>query len=47
MYYRIIERLKCTKQKCPRCGAFLYESDLPEYTYLCKDCDENFYSCEV
>ena len=32
---------------CPRCGHILVESDLPEYTFLCKNCDENFYKMEV
>lgn len=31
-----------TKEKCPRCGMPLYMSDLPQYHYVCHDCDENF-----
>lgn len=29
--------------KCPRCGAPLYLSDLPQYSTVCYACDENFY----
>jgi NADH pyrophosphatase NudC (nudix superfamily) len=32
---------------CPRCGHHLIKSDLEEYKYLCKNCDENFYGIEV
>lgn len=32
---------------CPKCDNRLIKSDLPEYKYLCKECDENFYSIEV
>lgn len=28
---------------CPRCGAPLYLSDLPQYRSVCYGCDENFY----
>ena len=33
--------------KCPRCGALLYLSDLPQYEYVCYDCDENYFDVEV
>lgn len=33
--------------RCPHCGHALVESDLPEYTYLCPLCDENFYKFEA
>jgi len=36
-----------TEKKCPRCGKTLYCSDLPEYDYVCVECNENFYECEV
>ena len=36
-----------TDKECPRCGCFLLESDLPQYDYVCMECDENFYECEV
>lgn len=32
---------------CPRCGNVLDKSDLPDYEYVCYNCDENFYSFEV
>ena len=32
---------------CPNCSKSLFKSDLKGYTYLCKHCDENFYSFEV
>lgn len=36
-----------TNKKCFRCGSELLKSDLPQYDYLCFECDENFYSFEV
>lgn len=36
-----------TDKLCPKCKAFLYLSDLPDYEYVCPFCDENFYECEV
>ena len=36
-----------TDKECPRCGSKLYCSDLPEYDYVCVECEENFYECEV
>lgn len=33
--------------KCPDCSSNLYVSDLIDYSYLCKKCDENFYDFEV
>lgn len=35
-----------TKAYCPRCGKILYLSDLPQYDYLCTECEENFYYFE-
>lgn len=35
------------KRKCPRCGKILSPSDVAGYAYVCFDCDENFYECEV
>lgn len=32
---------------CPRCNRTLSKSDLPEYAYVCKRCDENFYRSEA
>ncbi len=42
----IVKELR-TDKKCPCCDAPLYCSDLPEYEYVCVECDENFYECEV
>ena len=36
-----------TEKKCPKCGQMLYCSDLPQYDYVCIECEENFYECEV
>lgn len=36
-----------TNKNCPKCGATLCLSELPEYDYVCTLCDENFYECEV
>ena len=36
-----------TDKVCPICGSKLYLSDLPQYDYVCAECDENFYECEV
>lgn len=36
-----------TDKKCPHCDAPLYCSDLHDYNYVCVECDENFYECEV
>ena len=39
---------KCrTDKECPHCGCYLFKSDLPQYDYVCAECDENFYECEV
>ena len=42
----ILRRMQ-TDKKCPRCGKTLCLSDLPEYDYLCTDCQENFFEVEV
>ena len=36
-----------TKAKCPHCGRLLFYSDVEGYDYVCAECDENFYECEV
>lgn len=38
---------KFKNPRCPRCGNRLEYSDIPEYTWLCTECDENFYSFEA
>lgn len=43
---KIIDQAFTTKL-CPKCGQFLLVSDVPEYDYVCSNCDENFYECEV
>ena len=42
----VIEKIT-TNKRCPKCGKTLYLSDLPQYDYVCTECDENFYECEV
>lgn len=32
---------------CPRCGRRLFLSDLPQYAYVCYDCDENYFDVET
>lgn len=36
-----------TEKRCPHCGRPLFLSDLEQYDYVCSECDENFYECEV
>jgi DNA-directed RNA polymerase subunit RPC12/RpoP len=36
-----------TEKRCPHCDAPLYCSDLPQYDYVCIECEENFDECEV
>ena len=36
-----------TDMICRRCGRPVYPSDIPEYSYQCFHCDEDFYSIEV
>lgn len=36
-----------TNRKCFRCCTRLVISDLPQYDYLCLQCDENFFYCET
>ena len=38
-----------TDKLCPKCKAFLYLSDVPDYEYVCPYCNEKtyFYECEV
>lgn len=36
-----------TEKTCPHCKTFLFKSDTPQYDYVCTECDENFYECEV
>lgn len=36
-----------TEARCPHCGRPMFYSDLENYDYVCTECDENFYDCEV
>lgn len=45
-FEKVIERLK-TNVTCPHCGKELFKSDLPDYDFVCKDCDENFFTIET
>ena len=36
-----------TSARCPKCGKQLYTSDIDGYSFVCKECDENFYTMEV
>ena len=36
-----------TNAVCPKCGKLLYTSDVEGYGFVCKECDENFYTMEV
>ncbi len=36
-----------TEKKCPRCKTLLFLSDLPQYDYVCSECDENFDNFEL
>lgn len=36
-----------TNAICPKCGNFLETSDVEGYSFVCKECDENFYSLET
>ena len=36
-----------TSAICPKCGKQLYISDIEGYNFVCKECDENFYTIEV
>lgn len=36
-----------TNVRCPKCSELLYISDVVGYPYVCLNCDENFYECEI
>ena len=38
---KITDELR-TEKECPRCGCYLFKSDLPQYDYVCAECDRNF-----
>lgn len=39
--------LELTDKKCPKCYGPLHESDVEGYDYVCLECDENFFECEL
>ena len=41
------KELSNVQKKCPKCGNLLHPSDVVGYEYVCHQCDENFYECEV
>ena len=43
---KVIDKCR-TDKECPHCGCYLFKSDLPQYAYVCAECDENFDECEV
>ena len=45
-FEKVINRVT-TNKICPHCKSYLFKSDLPQYDYVCKICDENFYESEV
>ena len=42
-----VQNILLTNKECPHCGFYLFQSDLPQYDYVCAECDENFYESEV
>lgn len=44
---RVTSNTYYTNARCPKCGALLKTSDLPDYALLCEKCDENFFCIEV
>lgn len=40
-FEKVIKTLK-TEMSCHRCQNPLYKSDVPQYDYVCNECDENF-----
>ena len=42
-----MKNLFLTNCCCPKCKKPLYLSDVVGYSFVCKNCDENFYSLEV
>lgn len=42
-----LKRTFKTNAICPKCGNFLNTTDISGYGFLCKQCDENFFSFEA
>lgn len=45
-FIQVQDALRAGKE-CPKCGRYLFLSDIPGYEYVCPECDENFFECEV
>lgn len=43
----IFSKIYPTSACCPKCGKTLYTSDVSGYGFVCKECDENFYTIEI
>lgn len=43
----VIDKCKAENKTCPKCSGQLYLTDVEGYDYICPDCDENFYDCEI
>lgn len=43
----ILKPFVAVGKKCPKCGEQMFISDLPQYDYVCYNCDENFFECEL
>lgn len=41
------KELSNLQKKCPKCSNLLHPSDVAGYDYVCYQCDENFYECEI
>lgn len=42
-FHNIITKLRCTEIcRHGECGSYLYKSDLPQYDFVCPNCEENF-----
>lgn len=46
VFREYLKRLS-TDKKCPKCGKTLYLSDIEDYSYMCTECQENYYDIEV
>lgn len=43
----ILEPFVAMGKKCPKCGEQMFISDLPQYDYVCYNCDKSFFECEL
>lgn len=42
-----MKRTYNTSAICPKCGRELRTSDINGYSFVCEDCDENFFTIEI